>query len=455
MKELWVNKYSPSSFEEYSFQSDDHKNQISEWVNDKTIPSLLLHGPAGTGKTTCAKLLIKELGVHEYDSMVVNGSNEGRQIDWLRDKLEGFCQSMPFGDFKIVLIDEAEFLNCLEEHEKVLLADGSYKALKDFESGMDYDIISLNEQTGQFEPDVACVVNYNTEEVYKIQFDNNTSISVTVDHPFMVVDKYGSLVEMSLRDLHYDVVGVNFAFMSNEDTYSIMKSYQEPVYIGKSNVVDLNVQKNHNFIHESGCIVHNCNSVQPALRHLIELYSDNVRFILTANYPSRIIPALHSRLQSIAIEKSDINEYTTKMAEILLDQNIDFDLDTLDSYVNAYYPDFRKCINTLQLNSVSGKLLLSSTGNENSDYMVEVVSLFKKGEITKARKLLCGKVVAEEMESIYRWCYDHLEYFGDTPEKQDNAILILKKALVDHAICADPEINLADCMIRLARNTEN
>lgn len=454
LKDLWVDSHSPSSFEEYTFQNDHHKNQILQWVNDKSIPGLLLHGPAGTGKTACAKLLIKELGIHDFDVMIVNGSNEGRQIDWLRDKLEAFCQSMPFGDFKVVLIDEAEFLNCLEEHEKVLLADGSYKALKDFERGVDYNIISLNDQTGQFEPDVACVVNYNTEEVYRIHFDNNTTVSVTVDHPFMVVDEYGSLVEKSLRDLHYDVVGVKFAFMSNGDTYSVVKSYQEPVYIGKRNVVDLNVQKNHNFIHESGCIVHNCNSVQPALRHMIELYSSSVRFILTANYPSRIIPALHSRLQSIAVEKSDINEYTAKMAEILLDEKIDFDLETLDNYVKAYYPDFRKCINTLQLNSQSGVLVSPKDASGSQDYMIEMVELFKNGKINDARRLLCKNVLAEDMEAIYRWCYEHLEYFGDTQDQQDDAVLIIKKALVDHTICADPEINLADCMIRLSRNRE-
>lgn len=450
LKELWVDSHAPSSFEEYTFQNEHHKNQIQQWIKDKSIPGLLLHGPAGTGKTACAKLLIKELDIHDYDVMIVNGSNEGRQIDWLRDKLEAFCQSMPFGDFKIVLIDEAEFLNCLEENEKVLMSNGTLKHLKDMQPGVDYDIISYNVETGQYEPDVACIVNCNQEEVYNIRFDDGSSISVTVDHPFMVIGDNGAVEERSLFDLQYDVEGIKFINKNG----GFLTSSSEPQYVGIRRVIDINVRNNHTFVHESGCVVHNCNSVQPALRHMIELYSSSVRFILTANYPTRIIPALHSRLQSIAVEKSDINEYTAKMAEILLSEGIDFDLDTLDSYVNAYYPDFRKCINTLQLNSQTGKLINPKDVSNTQDYLVAMVDLFKNGKINQARKLLCKNALAEDMEAIYRWCYEHLEYFGDTPEKQDDAVLIIKRALVDHTICADPEINLADCMIRLARNLE-
>ena len=239
------------------------------------------------------------------------------------------------------------------------------------------------------------------------------------------------------------------------NNHSVRKITQIKKIQGKRRVIDLSVERNHTFVHESGCVVHNCNSVQPALRHMQELYSSSVRFILTANYPSRIIPALHSRMQSIAVEKSDINEYTAKMAEILIAEDIKFDLDTLDSYVNAYYPDFRKCINTLQLNSQNGVLVSPLDVRGSDDYKLKMVELFKKGNITAARKLLCENALAEEMESIYRWCYEHLEYFGSTPEKQDNAVLIIKKSLVDHTICADPEINLADCMIRLSRNAED
>jgi hypothetical protein len=54
------------------------------------------------------------------------------------------------------------------------------------------------------------------------------------------------------------------------------------------------------------------------------------------------------------------------------------------------------------------------------------------------------------MDEIYRWLYDNLAIFGDE-QKQDSAVLILKQALVDHTLVVDPEINLAACLVKLAR----
>mgnify|MGYP003348322238 CR=1 FL=1 len=71
--------------------------------------------------------------------------------------------------------------------------------------------------------------------------------------------------------------------------------------------------------------------------------------------------------------------------------------------------------------------------------------------IQEARKLLCARAPAEDMESIFRWCYDNLDLFGDTDEQKDSAVLIIKQGLVDNALCADHEINLSATLIKLAR----
>ena len=110
MKELWVEKYRPSTVDGYVFVDAAQREQVESWVRDKSIPHLMLSGSAGTGKTTLAKLLINELGVDEYDVMYANGSKEARKVDWV-DKLISFCQTMPYGDFKVVLIDEADYMN--------------------------------------------------------------------------------------------------------------------------------------------------------------------------------------------------------------------------------------------------------------------------------------------------------------------------------------------------------
>lgn len=304
MKGLWTEKYRPKTLEGYVFKDESQREQINGWINQGTIPHLLLSGSAGIGKTTIAKILLNQLDIQDTDILYANGSKEGRKIEWV-DKLITFCSTMPFGDYKVVLIDEADYMN-----------------------------------------------------------------------------------------LH---------------------------------------------------------SVQPALRNLMEDYSEGVRFILTCNYPNKIMPAIHSRCQHMHFEKINKNEYTARLAEILLAESADFDIDTLDSYVKAYYPDLRKCINTVQMNSQGGKLQSVSSGADSSDYKLQMVELFKAGKISEARKLICSQVLPEEIDEIYRWLYTNIELFGDTEAQQDDAVLIIKEGLVNHSMVADPEINLSATLIQLGR----
>lgn len=190
-------------------------------------------------------------------------------------------------------------------------------------------------------------------------------------------------------------------------------------------------------------------NAQAALRGILEEYHEVARFILTCNYPNRIIPAIHSRCQGFHIEKTDINEFTARVATILLQEGISFEIDTLDTYVKATYPDLRKCINTVQMNSIAGALTLPTTvDSAESDYKIRMVELFKAGNISDARKLICSQVRPEEIPDIYKWLYNNISIFGDN-ETQESAILIIKQGLVDHTLCIDPEINLSATLIRL------
>ena len=190
---------------------------------------------------------------------------------------------------------------------------------------------------------------------------------------------------------------------------------------------------------------------QAALRGVMEMYHTCCRFILTCNYPNKIIPAIHSRCQGFHITSLDTTEFTARVAEILLENNVTFELDTLDSFVRATYPDLRKCINTVQQHVKENKLEAPKSIEGASDYKIEMVELFKKGKITDARKLVCGKARPEEMEEIYRWLYDNLDLIAKSDEGKDQAVVLIKQGLVDHTICADSEINLAATLIKLAR----
>jgi len=303
MKDLWVEKYRPKTIDGYVFRDDHQRKQIATWVKDKSIPHLLLSGVAGIGKTTLAKILIHEIGIEDYDVLEINASRTN-SVEDVRDKITNFVQMIPFGPFKVVLLDEADYLSP---------------------------------------------------------------------------------------------------------------------------------------------------NAQAALRGVMEEYHSTARFILTCNYPNRIIPAIHSRCQGFHVERTDQTEYTARVATILVEENIEFDLDTLDLYVKVAYPDLRKCIQLVQQNSTEGKLESPNKGDAGgADWKFDMVDLFKAGKINEARKMLCGKLRAEEMEEVYRWLYDNLDIFGEET-KQNSAILIIKQGLVDHTICVDSEVNLAATLVKLAR----
>ena len=195
----------------------------------------------------------------------------------------------------------------------------------------------------------------------------------------------------------------------------------------------------------------NKDSVQPALRNLMEDYSQTVRFILTCNYPHKIIAPIHSRCQGFHIVKTDHVEFTARVATVLLEENIAFDMDVLDSYVKATYPDLRKCLNLVQLNSQTGELKQPSAADKSArDWRLECVDLFKRGKIREARAVLCQNSNPEEAEDVFRWMYDNLDLWGDTPERQDQAIVIIRNGLVNNNSVADVEINLSATLIELA-----
>ena len=87
MNELWTEKYRPTKVEDYVFADETVKKQIQTWVNDRSIPHLLLHGPAGTGKTTLARVLVNEIGIEEFDFLQVNASRDNG-VDFLKTKIE-------------------------------------------------------------------------------------------------------------------------------------------------------------------------------------------------------------------------------------------------------------------------------------------------------------------------------------------------------------------------------
>ena len=118
---LWVEQYRPKKISD-CILSEDLKNTFTQFLKQKEIPNLLLSGTAGTGKTTVARALCEELGA---DYIIINGSDEGRQIDTLRHKIKNFASTVSLtedANHKVVIIDEADYMN----------ADSVQPALRNF-----------------------------------------------------------------------------------------------------------------------------------------------------------------------------------------------------------------------------------------------------------------------------------------------------------------------------------
>ena len=304
MKELWTEKYRPRTVSDYVFTDANQRQIVESWVKEGTIPHILLSGSPGTGKTTWAKVLINELGIEDFDVLQINASRDNG-VDFIKKSVEGFVQTMPFGRFKVVLMDEADYLSP---------------------------------------------------------------------------------------------------------------------------------------------------PAQGIMRGLLETYASQARFIFTCNMPHKIMDALHSRCQSFHIDKSDVTEFTARAATVLVTEGMEFDLDTLDSYVKATYPDLRKCLNLLQSNTTTGTLNRPSENDRGvKDWKLEAVNFMKMGAIRQARSVICTQAAVEDINEMFRWMYDNLELWSNTAEGQDEAILAIRKGMVNHSMVADPEINLSATLVELTQ----
>jgi replication factor C small subunit len=194
-------------------------------------------------------------------------------------------------------------------------------------------------------------------------------------------------------------------------------------------------------------------SAQGTLRGTMEKYAASVRFLLTCNYPHKLIQAIHSRCETgrMHIEKLETGEFYMRLVDILDKEKIEIDPDALEAIVQKTYPDLRRGISMTQANSLDGKLQKPGEGSESvSDYRLDMIALFRSKKFKEARQLICTQVQQEEYEDIYRFMYENLDVWADgNSAKEDRCILMIRDGLVNHTLCSDLEINLSATLVEL------
>jgi len=293
---LLVEKYRPTDLE--NFVGNDHvKTQIQTFLNQNDLVNMLFYGPAGSGKTTLAKLIVKNL---DCDHLLINASDE-RGIETIRDKVSGFASAASFKPLKVVILDEADFLTI---------------------------------------------------------------------------------------------------------------------------------------------------QAQASLRNVIETFSRTTRFILTCNYVERIIDPLQSRCQTLKIIPPSKKEVAVHLAEIMALEGIKYDLEDVKTIVNQYYPDLRKCLNTIQLSTQDQKLVIDKSILVSSNYMAQVLKELSKAKPNwrEIRQIIVNSNT-QDFEEIMRYLYDNASVYAEG--KEGMVAIYINEYSYQSNFRIDKEINFMGLIARL------
>ena len=301
---LWVEKYRPQTIDE-CILPEAMKNTFKQYIAQGELPTFLFSGTAGVGKTTVAKALCNEVGA---DWIMINGSDEGRMIETLRNKIKNFASTVSLTDAKkVVIIDEADYMNA--------------------------------------------------------------------------------------------------------------------------------------------------DSVQPALRSMIEDFSNNCRFIFTCNFKHRIIEPLRSRCANIEFkvdskEKQVIAaQFFKRVTQILKNENVEFEPKVVAELITQHFPDYRRILNELQRYSVSGKIDSGMLVNLTAESYKDLVKVLKERNFTEVRKWVAKNSDADT-PVLFRELYDNASEYMEA-STIPNLILVLADYQYKAAFVADQELNIMAAMTEI------
>ena len=253
-----------------------------------------------------------------------------------------------------------------------------------------------------------------------------------------------TLAEILINELGIDdsdVLRINASHHTGIDFMrDTVLSFAESFPLGKFKVIRL-----EEFDHMS-------QAAQGMLREVMENNSDTCRFICTCNFEHKIMAPLKSRFQQLRFKAPSIADVQLRMGEILVSENVDFDLDILDKYVSQAYPDIRKIINNLQLNTIGGVLQNPSVDVDGGDYQFKLLDLVMAGNLRELRKTVTEQCSVEQLMEVYDFLYRNLHKhpkLAADPGLYDQVLVTLNDGIYKHGLMAIPHSNFEATMIRI------
>jgi len=190
---------------------------------------------------------------------------------------------------------------------------------------------------------------------------------------------------------------------------------------------------------------------QASLRNVIETFSRTTRFIMTCNYIERIIDPLQSRCQVIKITPPSKGEVAKHLAWILEKENISYELEDIKIIINQYYPDLRKCLNTIQLNSKENILKLDNSILVSSNYINDIINELKKSKphFINIRQIIADSNV-EDFDELFKTLYTRASEYA--PNKEGTIAILINDHQYKANFRIDKEINACSLIQQIINN---
>ena len=194
---------------------------------------------------------------------------------------------------------------------------------------------------------------------------------------------------------------------------------------------------------------------QASLRNIIETFSRTTRFIMTCNFVERIIDPLQSRCHVLKIVPPTKKDVAKHLAGILDQESIEFELSDLVPLVNQYYPDLRKCINTIQLSTQNNVLKLDQSILVSSNYIDQVISVLAENDLksnyrfTAIRQIIADANI-DDFDEMFKSLYNRASEY--LPGKEGTVAILINEHQYKSNFRIDKEINIMSLIQQIINN---